>query len=187
MTATEKIKSQSLIAIFDEIYLVSKSPVNRDHYFHQISFTNMSHFILKSFYQENRSCLSKIFYFAVPEPSVTDDMKTNGHDVITSYRLDNTKSTNNTKMTLYLHNFYYYYYCQYFFFFLEIYVIRKQKSSDQTFLDLEIGGELVRLNVLPHLGEMIFIPRLHGIFYLSSVKKFVMLLEIDYLIKYFLQ
>ena len=36
-------------------------------------------------------------------------------------------------------------------------------------------------------GEMIFMPRSHGIFYLSSIKKFVMSLEKDCLIKYFLQ
>ena len=46
--------------------------------------------------------------------------------------------------------------------------------------------ELARLGWLERLGEMIFIPRSHGIFYLSSIKKF-MSLEKDYLIKYFLQ
>ena len=45
------------------------------------------------------------------------------------------------------------------------------------------GGELARLSGLARLGEMIFIPRSHGIFYLSSIKKFVMSLEKDYLIK----
>ena len=45
------------------------------------------------------------------------------------------------------------------------------------------GGELARLGGLPHLGEMIFILRSYAIFYLSSIKKFVMLLEKDYLIK----
>ena len=49
------------------------------------------------------------------------------------------------------------------------------------------GGELARLSGLARLGEMSFIPRSHGIFYLSSIKKFVMSLEKDYLIKYFLQ
>ena len=49
------------------------------------------------------------------------------------------------------------------------------------------GGELARLGGLAHLGEMIFISRSYGIFYLSSIKKFVMLLEKDYLIKQFLQ
>ena len=49
------------------------------------------------------------------------------------------------------------------------------------------GGELARLSGLARLGEMIFIPRSHGIFYLSSIKKFVMSLEKDCLIKYFLQ
>ena len=48
-------------------------------------------------------------------------------------------------------------------------------------------GELARLSGLARLGEMIFIPRSYGIFYLSSIKKFVMSLEKDYLIKYFLQ
>ena len=38
-------------------------------------------------------------------------------------------------------------------------------------------GELARLGGLAHLGEMIFIPRSYGIFYLSSIKKFVMSLE----------
>ena len=40
---------------------------------------------------------------------------------------------------------------------------------------------------LAHLGEMIFIPRPYGIFYLSSIKQFVMSLEKDCLIKHFLQ
>ena len=44
------------------------------------------------------------------------------------------------------------------------------------------GGELTRLGGLAHLGEMIFIPRSYGNFYLSSIKKF-MSLEKDYLIK----
>ena len=39
------------------------------------------------------------------------------------------------------------------------------------------GGELAWLGGLAHLGEMIFIPRLYGIFYLNSIKKFVILLE----------
>ena len=45
------------------------------------------------------------------------------------------------------------------------------------------GGELARLGVLAHLGEMIFIPRPYGIFYISSIKKFAMSLEKDCLIK----
>ena len=49
------------------------------------------------------------------------------------------------------------------------------------------GGELARLGGLARLGEMIFIPRLYGILYLSSVKQSVMSLEKDYLIKHFLQ
>ena len=61
------------------------------------------------------------------------------------------------------------------------------------FLDVNIrlrgssyGGELARLSGLARLGEMIFIPCSHGIFYLSSIKKF-MSLEKDCLIKCFLQ
>ena len=49
------------------------------------------------------------------------------------------------------------------------------------------GDELARLGVLAHLGEMIFIPRSYGIFCLSLIRKFVMSLEKDYLIKQFLQ
>ena len=45
------------------------------------------------------------------------------------------------------------------------------------------AGELAQLTRLARLGEMIFIPRSYGIFYLSSIKKFVMSLEKDYLIK----
>ena len=45
------------------------------------------------------------------------------------------------------------------------------------------GGQLARLDGLARLGEMIFIPRSYGIFYLSSIKKFVMSLEKDCLIK----
>ena len=47
------------------------------------------------------------------------------------------------------------------------------------------GGELAQLNGLARLGEMIFILRSHIIFYLSSIKKFVMSLEKDCLIKHF--
>ena len=39
------------------------------------------------------------------------------------------------------------------------------------------GGELARLGRLAGLGEMIFIPRSYGISYLSSIRKFFMLLE----------
>ena len=39
---------------------------------------------------------------------------------------------------------------------------------------------MARLGGLAHLGEMIFIPSLHGIFYLTSIKKFVMSLEKDF-------
>ena len=44
------------------------------------------------------------------------------------------------------------------------------------------GDQLARLDGLARLGEMIFIPRSYGIFYLSSIKKF-MSLEKDWLIK----
>ena len=44
-------------------------------------------------------------------------------------------------------------------------------------------GELAGLGGLAGLGEMIFIPRSYGIFYLSSIKKFVMSLEKDCWIK----
>ena len=47
--------------------------------------------------------------------------------------------------------------------------------------------EVGRLSGLAHLGEIIFIPRSHGIFYLSSIKKFAMSLNKDCLIKYLLQ
>ena len=53
--------------------------------------------------------------------------------------------------------------------------------------DCSYGGELALLSGQARQGEMIFIPRSHGIFYLSSIKKFVMSLEKDYLIKYILQ
>ena len=49
--------------------------------------------------------------------------------------------------------------------------------------DCSYGGELARLGGLDRLGEMIFIPRSDGIFYLSSIKKLVMSLEKDCLIK----
>ena len=39
------------------------------------------------------------------------------------------------------------------------------------------GGKLARLGRLACLGEMTFIPRSYGIFYLSSIKKFVMSLK----------
>ena len=42
---------------------------------------------------------------------------------------------------------------------------------------------MVRLGGLDCLDEMIFIPRSYGICYLSSIKKFVMSLEKDYLLK----
>ena len=44
-------------------------------------------------------------------------------------------------------------------------------------------GKPAGLGGLAHLGEMIFIPSSYEIFYLNSVKKFVTLLEKDYLIK----
>ena len=45
------------------------------------------------------------------------------------------------------------------------------------------GGGLAQLGGLAHLGEMIFTPRSYGIFYLSSIKNFVISLEKDCLIK----
>ena len=36
---------------------------------------------------------------------------------------------------------------------------------------------MARLGGLAHLGEMIFIPRSYGIFYLTSIKKFLSSLE----------
>ena len=45
------------------------------------------------------------------------------------------------------------------------------------------GGELDQLGGLALLGEMIFVPRSHGIFYLSSIKKFVTSPEKDCFIK----
>ena len=36
------------------------------------------------------------------------------------------------------------------------------------------GGELAQLGGLARLGEVIFITRSYGIFYLSSIKKFAM-------------
>ena len=49
------------------------------------------------------------------------------------------------------------------------------------------GGKLARLGGLARLSEMSFIPRSYEIFYLSSIKECVMLLEKDCLIKEFLQ
>ena len=51
------------------------------------------------------------------------------------------------------------------------------------------GGELAHLGGLAHLGEMIFIPRSYEIFYLSSIKKFLLCRWKNniYLIKQFLQ
>ena len=49
----------------------------------------------------------------------------------------------------------------------------KRRCSFQT-QGCSYGGLLARLSGLARLGEMIFIPRSHGIFYLSSIKKFVM-------------
>ena len=52
---------------------------------------------------------------------------------------------------------------------------------------LFIRDELVWVGGLAHLGEMIFVPRSYGVFYLSSIKTFVMSLEIDRLIKHIFQ
>lgn len=54
---------------------------------------------------------------------------------------------------------------------------------DHLILDTTNGsflwGDLARLDELAHLGEKIFIPRTCKIFYLISMKKFVMSLEKD--------
>ena len=44
---------------------------------------------------------------------------------------------------------------------------------------LLIWGELAGLGGLADLGEMILIPRSYGFFHLTSIKKFVILLELD--------
>ena len=49
--------------------------------------------------------------------------------------------------------------------------------------DCSYGGELARLGGLARLGEITFIARSYGIFYHSSIKKFVMSLKKDRLIK----
>ena len=48
------------------------------------------------------------------------------------------------------------------------------------FLGVFIWGGLTPQGGLAHLGEMIFIPRSYGIFYLTSIKIFVMSLEKDF-------
>ena len=53
----------------------------------------------------------------------------------------------------------------------------------EAFRDCSYGGELAQLDGLALLGEVIFIPRSYGMFYLSSIKKFVILPEKDCLIK----
>ena len=64
---------------------------------------------------------------------------------------------------------------------------RKTNIAHKLAEGLFTWGEPARLSGLAHLGEMIFIPRCYGIFCLSSVKKFVMLLEKDCVMKHFLQ
>ena len=49
--------------------------------------------------------------------------------------------------------------------------------------DCSHGGELARLGGLARLGEIIFIARSYEIFYLSSIKKFLMSLRKACLIK----
>ena len=61
---------------------------------------------------------------------------------------------------------------------------RKTNSAYKPAEGLFIWGELARLSGLVQLGEMIFIPSCHGIFCLSSAKKFVMSLEKDCLMKH---
>ena len=67
------------------------------------------------------------------------------------------------------------------------YIIDHPSKRQSIFRGCSYGGDLARLSGLARLGEMIFIPRSSGIFYFSSIKKFIMSLEKDYLIKYFLQ
>ena len=43
-----------------------------------------------------------------------------------------------------------------------------------------IWDELARLGELAHQGKMFFIPRSNGVFYLTSIKKFVMSQEKDF-------
>ena len=62
-------------------------------------------------------------------------------------------------------------------------------NADDTTLyskGLFIGGKLASLGGTVHLGETISIPRSYEIFYQSSIKKFVMSLEKQCLIKHFL-
>ena len=50
-------------------------------------------------------------------------------------------------------------------------------TLDNNLRGCSYGGELARLGGLPRLGEMIFILRSYGIFYISSIKKFVLSLK----------
>ena len=57
----------------------------------------------------------------------------------------------------------------------DTFMVRRKKvlkDGYSSFTGCSYRGELARLSGLAHLGEMIFIPRSHGIFYLSSIKKF---------------
>ena len=56
----------------------------------------------------------------------------------------------------------------------------KKSNMLKFFLEVFIWGGLTRQGGLAHLGEMIFIPRSYEIFYLTSIKIFVMSLEKDF-------
>ena len=56
----------------------------------------------------------------------------------------------------------------------------KKLNMLKFFLGVFIWGGLTRQCGLAHLGEMIFIPPSYGIFYLASIKIFVMSLEKDF-------
>ena len=67
-------------------------------------------------------------------------------------------------------------------FFKNLYHLNSE-SKENFLRGCSYGGELTRLGGLAYLGGMIFIPRSHGIFYLRSIKKFVMPQEKDCWIK----
>ena len=70
---------------------------------------------------------------------------------------------------------------------LQLFVEKRQffNQNNQWLTGCSYGGELAQLGGLACLGVMVFISRSHRIFYLSSVKKFVM--SLDSLVEYFLQ
>ena len=63
------------------------------------------------------------------------------------------------------------------FLLLLIFLFLLKRSFQGVFRCCSYGGKLAPLGGLARLGEMIFIPRSYGIFYLSSIKKFVMSLK----------